>query len=71
MSIKFQCNDEVRRLKTLDCDTYESAKASVMTMFNINHEISLSWIDEENDIVVVSSDVEYFEALRIMGSISV
>jgi hypothetical protein len=69
-TLKLSFNNEVRRISTPTLDiSYDDLLDNARTLFPQLHEasdIQLSWKDDEDDQVFVSSDVELLEALRMM-----
>jgi len=72
-AIKLSLNNEVRRLTIFESTlTYQTLLETSHRLFpvlkNSSSEISFAWIDDEGDIIVLSSDEELSEAMRIMES---
>lgn len=70
-TLKLSFNNEVRRISTTGDITYDQLLDNARSLFPSLHEastIQLSWKDDEDDQVFVSSDLELLEALRMMKS---
>jgi len=62
--LKVSHKDDTRRV-ALDSLTYETLSELVTNMFGFEAQPSLSYVDDEDDKVNISSDVELKEALRL------
>lgn len=57
---------DLRSVKTASLLTYDELVSSTLRIFPHLSAIQLSWVDDEDDIIVIDSDDELFEALRVM-----
>ena len=67
-SLKLSFNGEIRRI-SVDLSaslTYDQLVTTTQRIFPSISSIQLSWMDDESDKVVIDSDDELFEALRVM-----
>jgi hypothetical protein len=73
-TLKLTFQNELRRLPIQDVMTYEDLKNYAKQLFPILNEIELAnelqfaWVDDENDCVIISSNLELEEAFRTMRS---
>mmetsp|Transcript_34407 Transcript_34407/g.35076 ORF Transcript_34407/g.35076 Transcript_34407/m.35076 type:complete len:605 (+) Transcript_34407:99-1913(+) len=72
-AFKLCLHDEVRRVTIPESTVsfaklFETAKNLFPVLKSNPGKISLEWVDDDNDSVLVSSDEEFMEALRIMES---
>jgi len=65
--IKAQHNDEFRRF-SLSNVTFTSLETMLRKLFNISESIKVRFLDDENDWVVISSDLELQHAVEISTS---
>jgi len=65
--IKAQHNDEFRRF-SLSTITFESLESMLLKLFNIPSAIKVKFLDDENDWILISSDVELQHAVEISTS---
>mmetsp|Transcript_19340 Transcript_19340/g.32528 ORF Transcript_19340/g.32528 Transcript_19340/m.32528 type:complete len:676 (+) Transcript_19340:638-2665(+) len=67
-SLKLSFNGEIRRLPVHSQGmTYQGLLEKTLSVFPHLGPIQFSWVDDEKDTVVISSDAELAEALRIMA----
>lgn len=70
-SIKLSFDNQIRRTKTVqNLPTYDFLKLAAKKLFPALHQIAdvdFLWSDDEGDTIVVSSDKELIEAIRIMN----
>lgn len=72
-AIKLSLNNEVRRLTIYESVlTYQTLLETTLRLFpslkTCKSEISFGWIDDEEDLIILSSEEELNEAVRIMES---
>lgn len=69
-SLKLSFNGEIRRLSVTTAGlTYEALKQKTLSVFpHLSSPLQFSWVDDEDDKVVISSDEELSEALRVMAN---
>ena len=68
-SLKLSFNGEIRRLSVAaEGLTYQDLMDKTLSVFPNLTSIQFSWVDDENDKVVISSSDELSEALRVMAS---
>lgn len=73
-TLKLTYNGELRRVPINDTLTFEELKNYAKTLFPVLNEIEkindlqFTWIDDENDCVLISSNLELVEAFRTMRS---
>ena len=68
-SLKLSFNGEIRRLSVSPKElTYDELVQTTLRLFPHLESIQFSWLDDENDQVMINSDAELLEALRIMTS---
>jgi len=68
-SLKLSFNGEIRRLSVSTKGlTYQDLMAKTLSVFPNLTSIQFSWVDDENDKVLISSSEELSEALRVMAA---
>ena len=68
-SLKLSFNGEIRRLSIATSGlTYPDLMEKTLSVFPHLTSIQFSWVDDEDDKVVISSSEELAEALRVMVS---
>lgn len=68
-SLKLSFNGEIRRLPVASHDlTYQDLMTKTLSVFPLLTSLQFSWVDDENDNVVFSSNEELTEALRVMAT---
>jgi len=65
--IKAQHNDEFRRF-SLSTIAFASLESLLLKLFNITSDIKVKFLDDENDWILISSDVELQHAIEISTS---
>jgi hypothetical protein len=68
-TLKMTYNNELRRVPTQEFLTFDGLKNYAKQLFpvlNGMNELQFAWIDDENDCVLISSDLELEEAYRTM-----
>ena len=66
-TLKLSYNGEIRRLSINSNDlSYQNLRETTLRLFPYLTSIQFSWVDDEDDKVVVGSDDELSEALRVM-----
>ena len=72
LQLKLCYNDQIRRTRTaansLAFDSVVRIAKKLFTELPQSGVVELLWIDEDADIIVASSDEEFAEAIRVMGS---
>jgi hypothetical protein len=67
-SLKLSFNGEIRRLSVSKTLSYEDLVKTTLRIFPQLVSVQFSWVDDEDDKVVVDSDAELSEALRVMSA---
>ena len=68
-SLKLTFNGEIRRLSVPSQGlTYQDLLMKTLSVFPHLSFLQFSWVDDENDTVIISSNEELSEALRIMAT---
>jgi hypothetical protein len=65
MTIKLAFKDEVRRIAIPEGFSYEQLTAKIQSLYPHLTSFKLSWIDDENEKIVVNSTEEFLDAQRM------
>ena len=72
LQLKLCYSDQIRRTRTaahsLAFDSVVRTSKKLFAALPQNGVIEFLWMDEDGDIIVASSDEEFAEAVRVMGS---
>jgi DNA-directed RNA polymerase subunit RPC12/RpoP len=74
-SIKVTLNKNIIRRISLDLSsetlTYSSLYQTIQKLFSLRGPFKVTWIDDEGDVISISSDAEMNEAIHIMETFSI
>lgn len=67
LKVKVILDEEVRRLQVDKDISFSNLKFSAGSIFNIQEEFEMLWVDDEGDRCICKSDKELAEAIRVMS----